>query len=89
MIPKLNPTLFDATTWRNGTPLDLFGVQLRTWSLANIKTIALKYAVGYCDGGSLMCRPNAECKAVMFYKDDQYIWFHLLNSEFEYIFRNP
>lgn len=86
MIPKLNPTQFEWTIWRSGTPLDIFGVPLRTDYLMSIKPKALQYAIGYCDAENLVCRPKVDCKAVMFYKDGQLCWFHLFNSEFDAIF---
>jgi len=86
MIPKINPQLFDWLVWRNGSPLDVCGLQLRSYNLSDIAPIIRKYSIGYCDGESLMCRPKTNHKAVMFEKDWEYYWFHLTNEEFDFIF---
>lgn len=83
VIPKINPSLFELSDWRNGSPIDLFGCQLRDYNLQQIKPIFLKYAIGYCDGESLVCRPKRDHKAVLFFKNEMYYWFHFTNQEFE------
>ena len=50
------------------------------------KNILKQYAIGYCDGENLGCRPKENEKAIMFLKDDIYFWFHLRNKEFEIIY---
>lgn len=88
MLNKIDPQLFDWMMWRNGSPLDIFGVPLRPFTLDQIKPLLRRYVVGYCDAKRLVCRPKIGCKAVMFYKNDQYYWFHMMNHEFEYIFNH-
>lgn len=87
MIPKLNSTLFDWVMWRNGSPIDIFGVSLRSYTITNIKFNMIKHAIGYCNAESLICRPKCDCKAVMFFKDGVYYWFHMSNKEFDYVFK--
>jgi len=82
MISKINSSLFEWTIWRSGSPLDLFGCQLREYNLNKMKSIFSKYAIGYCDGENLSCRPKKNHKAVMFFKDETYYWFHFTNEEF-------
>jgi hypothetical protein len=80
---KINSSLFDWVSWRNGTPLDVFDCQLRSYTLKLIKPQFHRFAVGYCDGENLPCRPKIEYKAVMFLKNGTYYWFHFTNEEFE------
>ena len=85
MIQKLYPELFDWLSWRSGSPADLF-VRCDEKVLISKKEILKYYAIGYCDGERLECRPKENCKAVMFYKDDITFWFHLTNFEFQEVF---
>jgi hypothetical protein len=86
MIPKINPLLFDWVMWRNGSPIDLFGMPLRDYSLYTIAPLIKKYAIGYCEAESLQCRPKLNHKAVMFDVGCEYYWFHLTDREFSAIF---
>ena len=85
MIEKITPELFDWLLWRAGSPSDLGLVCLERY-LIEMGYIIRRYAVGYCDGENLICRPKIDCKAVMFFKDDRHFWFHLTNKEFKEIF---
>lgn len=89
IIPQLDSSLFDWLTWRNGTIHDL-GIQACRYELIiseNGKEQLRKYAVGFCYGENLPCRPKQEM-AVMFFKNDLYFWFHLRKNEFEKVFNN-
>ena len=83
---KINPMLFDWLTWRNGGPIDIFGIPLRQSTILVLKHMLHKYAIGYCDGESLVCRPKVNHKAVMFFKDGICYWFHMTNDEFKKVF---
>lgn len=48
--------------------------------------ILKEHAVGYCQGDSVICRPKANTKAVMFFVNEKHFWFHLSNYEFSIIF---
>lgn len=85
MIEKIDSTLFDWISWRSGSPLDFF-VPCRESALVEIRPILRRYAIGYCIGENLLCRPKLNHKAVMFFKNDLHFWFHLTNREFERIF---
>jgi hypothetical protein len=50
------------------------------------KHIIRQYAVGWCCGEELLCRPKCGEIAIMFLKDDVFFWFHLRKNEFEEIF---
>ena len=52
MIPKLDSTLFDWSTWRNGTILELLGIQQRMCHLIQNKDTLKKYAIGWATGES-------------------------------------
>jgi len=85
-IERLDSTLFDWLAWRAGHPLDLGILRCRYAFIVAKGDVIRRYAVGYCDGGSLPCRPKAGHKAVMFFKDGVEFWFHITNREFEAIF---
>ena len=87
MIPKLNPQLFDWIVWRAGSPVDVFGIPLRGYTLTDIAAPCRKYALGYCDAENLVCRPKINHKAVLFEIKDELYWFHFTNDEFSEIFR--
>ena len=88
MIPKINPTTFTWTLWRGGTLYDLGVLRYRTPFILEKRAVLKKYAIGYCDGVSLSCRPKKGNFAVMFQKGDVLFWTHLTAYEFSIIFRN-
>ena len=68
------------------TLLDL-GVLHNRLEFIVAKKIALrKYAIGYCNGAELPCRPKTDCYGVMFQTDEVHFWTHLLDIEFNRIF---
>jgi hypothetical protein len=85
-LEKFDSTLFDWLTWRAGHPLDLGIVSCRYAFIIQKQEVIRKYAIGYCNGENLICKPKIEHKAVMFYKDGIHFWFHLTNKEFYEIF---
>ena len=86
-LEKKDPQLFNWSSWRNGSPAELFLVaSFHILTITYGKSVIRKYAIGYCDGETLICRPKTEHKAVMFEKDNEIFWFHLTNREFERIF---
>ena len=88
-LQQMNPSLFDWLHWRiNDTFFNEFGFQCRYASLtsAHGKEVIRKYAVGWANGESLICRPKVGHKGVMFFKNDRHFWVHLRNKEFEEIF---
>ena len=89
IIPKLDSTLFDWLTWRDGSIHDL-DIQRCRYALITSphgKSQLQKYAIGWCYGENLMCRPKIGEIAVMFEKDDIRFWFHLRRIEFIEVFR--
>ena len=87
MIPKLDSTLFDWSTWRNGTIDELLRIPQRSYHLIKNKDILIRYAIGWAYGESLPCRPKANSIAVMFFVDGREFWTHLTIKEFDFIFR--
>lgn len=87
MLQKLDSTLFDWLTWRAASFFDL-QVYCRYEDITSGrgKHILRKYAVGWCNGESLICRPKVEHKALMCFKDGKHFWFHLRNKEFAEVF---
>lgn len=86
MLPEMDSSLFDWNTWRNGDVWNEFHIPCRSNALIENKDILRFYAIGYCAGERLICRPKVNHIAVMFCKDDKEFWFHLRNDEFEKIF---
>jgi len=85
----MNGSLFDFLHWRIGTSFVVeFGIQCRYSQVTSIrgKEVLQKYAVGWARGDSLLCRPKAGHKGVMFFKGDRHFWVHLRDQEFEEIF---
>lgn len=87
MIPKLDATQFDWITWRSGDVWNDFHILCKTLHLVANGDILRKYAIGYCYGENLICRPKENHVAIMFYKDGKTFWFHLRANEFEGIFK--
>ncbi len=85
-IEKLDSSLFDWQLWRAGSLLDLDILHCRYSFIIYNKEIIKKYAIGYCDGKSLFCRPKSDSMGVMFYKDGLQFWNHLKRNEFQEIF---
>jgi len=66
--------------------LDLgVGVNVKEFILAK-KVVLKKYAIGYCNARSLLCRPKNNSYAVMFQKGSLQFWTHLMPEEFKQIF---
>lgn len=84
-IEKVNTSQFFYTRWRAGCLKDL-GLHHRKYSIIEGKDIIKKYAIGYCQGECLPVRPKENTFAVMFYKDGEYFWTHLIDYEFKYVF---
>lgn len=87
MIDKMHGVFFNWQLWRSGSP-KLLDIVCREKELIESKEIIKKYAIGYCDGASLVCRPKVDCIGVMFFKDEINFWFHLTKKEFNIIFKN-
>ena len=82
---ELGEEHFDWLTWRNGNSSNLF-ITCNTPQIIAKKEILRKFAIGYCEGHKLNCRPKNNCMAVMFCKDNILFWFHLTNYEFKEVF---
>jgi hypothetical protein len=86
-IPKLDSTLFNWLTWRSGSihDLDIQACRYAIITSPDGKRKLREFAIGWCNGQNLMCRPKNEI-AVMFEKNDTYFWFHMRKKEFEEVF---
>lgn len=85
-LPSLESSWFDWLHWIHGDPMRNFGVQCRGEFLIANADVLRRYAVGWCDGWRVPCRPKANKAAVMYLKDDRHFWFHLRQDEFDAIF---
>jgi len=86
-LEKIDSTNFTWDKWRAGSIKD-FNIPCRFISLTSeiSKRTLREYAIGWAWGENLMCRPKENEVAVMFYKDEEYFWFHLRRNEFYEIF---
>ena len=86
-LPKIDSTNFTWDKWRAGS-IKEFNIPCRFKSLTSkiSKRILQEYAVGWAWGENLMCRPKENEVAIMFYRNDEYFWFHLRANEFYEIF---
>jgi len=82
-MKRLDSSLFDWLTWRNGNPLDVFDLPCRTSELTSSRGrwLLREHAVGWCPAESVPCRPKVGQIAVMFFKDGNLFWFHLRKHE--------
>jgi len=87
MLEKMHGTSFDFTTWKTGSLIDL-GISSRFEDIVNKKELIKKYAIGYCSGEEVICRPKRKTIAVMFLKDNNIFWQHLTEEEFNLIFKS-
>ena len=87
MIPQLDSTIFDWVLWRSGDVWNDFHITCKTKNLVENGNIFRQYAVGWCWGENLICRPKENHIAIMFYKDEKLFWFHLREHEFNTIFK--
>jgi len=85
-IPRIDETEFDWFRWRQGSPRDLFGISCHSGELIKSRARLREFAVGWCPGECLICRPKLNTVAVMFFKDGRHSWFHLFTHEFYKIF---
>lgn len=82
-MDRLDGTQFDWLTWRADTMVELLGVRCRRADIsAQIKVIR-RYAIGWCPGEELLCRPKAGCVGIMFLKDGTQFWTHITKEEFD------
>ena len=86
MIYQMDASIFDWLTWRNGDIWYEFHIPCRTAALVANRKILQKYAIGWCRGENLVCRPKENHIAIMFLKDEKQFWFHLRDYEFKQIF---
>lgn len=86
MIIKMHGHSFDFATWRGGHITEL-GISCRFDDIVRHQDILRQYAIGWCPGEEVICRPKKECIGVMFLKDDQLFWFHLSCREFDIVFK--
>ena len=71
--------------WRAGS-IKEFHISCREECIIKAGNILRKYAVGYCRGEQLTCRPKTGEMAVMFFYNEEYFWFHLREKEFKEVF---
>lgn len=87
MFERLDGTIFDWLAWKNGTILDVLRVQSRYDDVVKNRKLIRKYAVGWCPGEQLYCRPKENHVGVMFLVDEQMFWTHFTNKEFKAVFQ--
>ena len=88
VLPKIDSTNFTWSLWRNGSIHD-FNIPCRYHAITeegNARVLR-QYAIGWCDGESVVCRPKKDTRAIMFDHDGVVFWFHLFTKEFKKVFR--
>lgn len=85
MIHRISAAQFTWDIWRAGS-ISEFHIPCREECIIKASEILRKYAVGYCDGGQLLCRPKTGEMAVMFFYNNEHFWFHLRKKEFKEVF---
>ncbi len=83
-IQNFHEQTFDWLSWRSGNLLDLSLNNREDIIVANKEKIR-KYAIGWCDGENLPCRPKYKTIAVYFFKNNEW-WTHLTIKEFQICF---
>ena len=86
-LQHMHGTSFNWLSWRRGN-LHLLNIEYNTFHILHHKNAIKKYAIGYCEGDKVLCRPKLNRMAVMFLKDNETFWTHLLINEFNQIFNN-
>lgn len=84
-MERMFPDSFDWSTWRNGSLHEL-GVTYKQFEIIRCRDIIKNYAIGYCYGWELLCRPKIDCISIMFLYNDKFFWTHLTIIEFNNIF---
>lgn len=85
MIDHWHGCSFDWLAWHGGSLLNL-GVQYNSYHVRHMAHKIRQYAIAWCRGDQVICRPKPGRVAVMFLKDDFQFWTHLLEEEFRYCF---
>lgn len=80
-LHEIDSSLFDWSTWRADNLWSAFRIQCRTNAMLASQEILRRYAMGWCHGEHLLCRPKIDNIAVMFYKDGVYFWTHFRREE--------
>lgn len=80
-LPEMDATQFDWLSWRGGGFSEWENI-VSDEGKAKIR----KYAIGWCRGESLTCRPKPDEFAVMFLKGEEQRWFHMRKREFYEVF---
>ncbi len=78
---------FSASRWRSFDLFTRFNFECKRRGILSNCNIIQEYAVGYCPGESLFCRPKTYCTEVMFLIDEEYQLCHLKNFVFDTIFK--
>lgn len=84
-IEEMPPYNFTFEYWRAGS-LAVFGIQTRTYSIAQNRNTIRKYAIGYLKGEKLWVRSKENTVAVMFFYKEDHFWTHLTIEEFNICF---
>ena len=84
-LEHMHSTSFNWLCWRRGS-LHLLDIQYNTFHILLHKMSIKKHAIGYCEGDKVLCRPKQNRVAVMFFRNGETFWTHLLTIEFEAIF---
>lgn len=88
MIERIGSYLFTPRRYTAFCLWNLFCIPCRYENIILKSSELRRFAVGYIKSEDLLFRPKENNIAVMFYYNGNYMWCHLQNKEFEYIFKN-
>jgi hypothetical protein len=85
-IPRLPIDSFTWLRWVNNDIWAQLGMRCRYRDMLDNKRILRKYAVGYREAETIVCRPKTGEVAVLFLINGRFSWTHLRRHEFEEVF---
>jgi len=87
-LNKIDSSQFNRSRWAQGSIHEIINGPCRYWNITKkqSKQLLRKYAIGYCDAREVLWKPQAGEIALMCFKDERHLWFHLREGEFYEVF---
>jgi hypothetical protein len=85
-MEHLHEQSFTWQAWSGGNLSEMLDIETREEIIIVNAPKIRKYAIGWCYGESLPCRPKKNTIAVMFFTDGVEWWTHLTKTEFSECF---
>jgi len=81
-MEHLHEQSFTWQAWSGGNLMDMLNIPNREPFIVDNTDIIQKYAIGWCKGDNIVCRPKTETIAVMFITNNVEWWTHFTIKEF-------